>query len=74
MIGSQERELMMEKKFVLSFDGFMKRECPYTLEEAKVAWNSSIQNRYLYEYDCSVYELNPDGSVNRRVPASEFVS
>jgi hypothetical protein len=58
----------MEKRFAIAFDGFVQRERLYTFEEAKVVWNRDILNRYLYEYDCSVYEMNEDGSVNGVVP------
>lgn len=58
----------MEKRFAIAYDGFVQRERPYTFEEAKVAWNRDILNRYLYEYDCSVYELREDGSIMGVVP------
>ena len=64
----------MEKKFVMSYDGFLRRECPYTLEEAKVAWNKSVRNHLLYEFDCSIHELNADGSIKRRVDEDELRS
>lgn len=58
----------MEKRFAIAYDGFVQRERPYTLEEAKVVWNKDILNHWLYEYDCSVYELAEDGSVKGVVP------
>ena len=58
-------EKNMEKRFAIAYDGFVQRERPYTLEEAKSAWAKDIKNRFLYEYDCSVYELNEDGSPKR---------
>ena len=58
----------MEKRFAISFDGFVQREYPYTFEEAKARWQKDIMNRYLYEYDCSVYELREDGSIMGVVP------
>lgn len=58
----------MEKRFAIAYDGFVQRERPYTFEEAKAAWNRDIKNRYLYEYDCSVYELGEDGSIMGVVP------
>ena len=62
----------MENRFAISYDGFIQRERPYTFEQAKENWKRDIQNRYLYEYDCSVYELNEDGSVNRHVSYKEL--
>jgi len=59
---------MMEKRFAIAYDGFVQRENMYTFEEAKAAWNRKIVVPSLYEYDCSVYELNQDGSVKGSVP------
>lgn len=58
----------MEKRFAIAYDGFVQREYPYTFEEAKDRWQKDLTNRYLYEYDCSVYELNDDGSIKGVVP------
>jgi hypothetical protein len=58
----------MEKRFAIAYDGFVQREHPYTFEEAKAAWNKDILNRWLYEYDCSVYELAEDGSIKGKIP------
>jgi len=69
---SMEMISKMEKKFAIVYDGFIQRERPYTFEQAKEHWKKDIQNRWLYEYDCSVYELNEDGSVNRNVPYQEL--
>jgi len=63
---------MMEKRFAMSYDGFVQRERPYTFEEAKARWQKDILNRFLYEYDCSVYELNEDGSTKGVVPFEEL--
>lgn len=62
----------MEKRFAIAFDGFVQREILYTLEEAKVAWSTKIKNPWLYEYDCSVYELDSDGKVVRVVGYEEL--
>lgn len=58
----------MEKRFAIAYDGFVQRERPYTLEEAKIRWQKDIKNRWLYQYDCSVYELNEDSSIKGAVP------
>lgn len=59
---------MMEKRFAIAYDGFVQCERPYTFEEAKARWQKDILNRWLFQYDCSVYELNEDGSTKGRVP------
>lgn len=58
----------MEKRFAIAYDGFVRREHTYTFKEAKAAWQRDILNRWLFEYDCSVYELNEDGSTKGVVP------
>lgn len=61
-------EKNMEKRFAIGFDGFIQRERLYTFEEAKIVWSRDVKNRWLYEYDCSVYELREDGSIIGVVP------
>ena len=63
---------MMEERFAIAYDGFVRTEQRYTFEEAKSKWQKDILNRWLFEYDCSVYELNEDGSVKRVVPYAEI--
>ena len=63
---------MMEERFAIAYDGFVRTEQRYTFEEAKSRWQKDILNRWLFEYDCSVYELNEDGSVKRVVPYAEI--
>lgn len=62
----------MEKRFAIAFDGFVQSERLYTLEEAKVVWNRDIKNRLLYEYDCSVYELDDNKKVVKIVPYEDL--
>lgn len=62
----------MEKRFAIAYDGFVQRERPYTFEEVKAVWQKDVKNKWLYEYDCSVYELNEDGSVKRVVSYEEI--
>lgn len=64
----------MEKRFAIGYDGFVQRERSYTLEEVKVVWQKNVKNTWLYEYDCSVYELNEDGSLKRTVSYEEVVA
>jgi hypothetical protein len=74
-VGLNKKERMtMDKRFVIGYDGFLRREAMQTFEQAKASWLKDIQNRFLYEYDCSVYELNEDGSINRRVSYEELKS
>lgn len=44
--------------FAIAFDGFVQTARYDTLEEAKIQWQKDIKNRWLYEYDCSVYEMD----------------
>ena len=62
----------MEKKFVIGRDGFIEYERPYTLEKAARVWNDTIKNKYLYQYDVSVYELNENNTIKRRVDFQEL--
>lgn len=62
----------MEKRFAIAFDGFVQSERLYTLDEAKVVWDRDIKNRLLYEYDCSVYELDENKKPIRVVSYEEL--
>jgi hypothetical protein len=62
----------MEKKFSIGYDGFIQIERMYTLEEIKPIWARDIKNRLLYEYDCSVYELDENRKPVRRVSSEEL--
>lgn len=62
----------MEKKYIISFDGFLQRERRYTFSEIVEIWKDSVKNKWLYQYDCSVYEMNDDDTVNRRVEYHEL--
>lgn len=61
-----------EKKFVFGRDGFIEYERPMTLSDAAVVWDRTIKNRWLYEYDCSVYELDENNLIKRRVSYEEL--
>jgi hypothetical protein len=58
--------------FAIAFDGFIQTARYATLEEAKKQWEKDIKNRFLYEYDCSVYELSSEGKVVRVVGFNEL--
>ena len=62
----------MGNHFVISFDGFLQRENRLSFEVAKERWNKYIRNKLLYQYDCSVYEVNETGDIVRRVEYSEL--
>jgi hypothetical protein len=62
----------MNRIFALAFDGFVQSVRYGTLQDAKVAWEIASKNRFLYEYDCSVYELYSDGKVMRVVGFEEL--
>lgn len=62
----------MEKKFAIVYDGFVQDHRMYTLDEAKRAWANDVKNTLLYEYNCSVYELDENKKFLRIVPVSEL--
>lgn len=62
----------MKRIFAIAHDGFVQDARYGTLWDAKEAWQRDIKSRSLYQYDCSVYELNTDGSVLRVVPYAEM--
>jgi len=53
--------------FALRFDGFIQSATYATLAEAKEAWNTAIKNRFLYEYDCVIVEINENRKTVRVV-------
>lgn len=60
--------------YVLGFDGFLQRERPLSFDEARKQWQQAIKNRYLYQYDCSVYEVDAQGNIQRNVPYEELTA
>ena len=62
----------MNRIFAIAFDGFVQSARYGTLEDAKTQWKKDIQNRWLYEYDCSVYELYSNGKIMRVVGFEEL--
>lgn len=62
----------MEKRFAIAYDGFVQSQSMMTFEEAKVDWSQKIKNTFLYEYDCSVYELDENKKIVRVVPYEEL--
>jgi hypothetical protein len=60
-------------KFVIAFDGFIQDYRLYdTISEAKETWEKNIKNSLLYQYDCSVYEIDEHKNILRRVSYEEL--
>jgi hypothetical protein len=63
----------MMNKFVIAFDGFIQDYRLYdTISEAKETWEKNIKNSLLYQYDCSVYEIDENKNMVRRVSYQEL--
>lgn len=63
----------MKNKFAIAFDGFIQDYRLYdTVAEAKVTWDRDIRNRFLFQYDCSVYEVDENKKFVRIVPLEEL--
>jgi hypothetical protein len=63
----------MMNKFVIAFDGFIQDYRLYdTISEAKETWEKNIKNSLLYQYDCSVYEIDENKNILRRVSYEEL--
>ena len=60
--------------FAIAHDGFVQTARYSTIEEAKIQWQKDIKNRWLYEYDCSVYELDEKGWAKRVVAYEELTA
>ena len=62
-------------KFVIAFDGFIQDYRLYdTISEAKETWEKNIKNSLLYQYDCSVYEIDENKNMVRRVSYAELTT
>lgn len=60
-------------KFVIAFDGFIQDYRLYdTISQAKETWEKNIKNSLLYQYDCSVYEIDENKNIVRRVSYEEL--
>jgi hypothetical protein len=58
--------------FAIAHDGFVQNGRYDTIEEARIQWEKDIKNKWLYEYDCSVYELDEKGWAKRVVGYEEL--
>ena len=58
--------------FAIAHDGFVQNTRYTTLEEARIRWKKDILNRWLFQYDCSVYELDEHGKIVRVVGYEEL--
>lgn len=65
----------MKNKFAIAFDGFVQDYRLYdSLDEAKVVWQRDIRNRFLYQYDCSVYEIDENQKRVRIISYEELLA
>jgi hypothetical protein len=65
----------MKNKFAIVFDGFIQDYRLYdSLDEARVVWQRDIGNRFLYQYDCSVYEVDENKKCVRVISDVELFS
>jgi hypothetical protein len=63
----------MKNKFAIAFDGFIQDYRLYdSLDEAKVVWQRDIRNSLLFQYDCSVYEVDENKKCVRIIPYEEL--
>jgi hypothetical protein len=53
--------------FALRFDGFVQSATYATLAEAQEAFSVAVKNRFLYEYDCVIVEINENRKTVRVV-------
>ena len=59
--------------YALRYDGFVQDHIIYhSLEEAKATYRTNVKNRFLYEYDCAVVELDSNNKVVRVVSFEEL--
>lgn len=58
--------------FAIAHDGFVQNARYATVEEARVQWKKDILNRWLFQYDCSIYELDSNGKIVRVVGYEEL--
>jgi len=58
--------------FAIAHDGFVQNGRYSTIDEARIQWEKDIKNKWLYEYDCSVYELDEKGWAKRVVGYEEL--
>ncbi len=62
-------------KFVLVCDGFVRDYKFYdTIDEAKVARMEIVKNKYLYQYDVAVHEVDENKKFVRRLSYEEVRS
>jgi hypothetical protein len=60
--------------FAIAHDGFVQTARYATLAEAIVAWKRDIQSRFLYQYDCSICEVDSEGKILRIVDFAELTN
>jgi len=55
--------------FAIAYDGFVQSARYSTIEEASVRYEKDVKNRFLYEYDCGIAEVDENGKFVRWVNA-----
>ena len=65
----------MMNKFVLVCDGFVRDYRYYdTVSEAKEVWRETVRNKYLYQYDVAIHEVDENKQFVRRLSYEEVRS
>lgn len=59
-IQQKERGKQM---FAIAHDGFVQNARYSTFEEAHKVWLRDVQNRFLYQYACEIYQLDENGKI-----------
>jgi hypothetical protein len=62
----------MSNKYALRFDGFIQSAVYHTIEDAKIAYRSAVKNKFLYEYDCAVVQIDDSRKVIRVLSFEEL--
>jgi hypothetical protein len=47
--------------FAIAYDGFIQPSRYSTVEEASMQYRKDVKNRWLYEYQCNIVEVDANG-------------
>jgi hypothetical protein len=61
------------EKYAIGLDGFVEYNRKYTLENAIACWKKTITNRWLYQHDVSIYEVDDNNKIIRRLSHEEII-
>lgn len=53
--------------FAIAYDGFVQSARYSTIEDASERYRKDVKNRFLYEYDCGIAEVDENGKFLRWV-------